>query len=243
MILDVSELRKEFTMHTVGDTHVVGFADVSFAVEPGEFLAVVGESGSGKSSLLKSIYRTYEPTSGRIDYRSTGGVVDLATCPERRVLDLRRSEIGYASQFLDEIPRVPAVDVVARPLRESGVDPGDARGTAADLLDALELPHDLFEAFPATFSGGERQRVNLARAIAPRPRLLLLDEPTSALDPETRASAIDLLDAHLDDNTTILGVFHDRAVVERLADRVLVMSDGRLERVVPVGQFSGEVVV
>jgi alpha-D-ribose 1-methylphosphonate 5-triphosphate synthase subunit PhnL len=243
MILDVTGLTKEFTMHVVDDKHVVGFADVDFAVESGEFLAIVGESGSGKSSLLKSIYRTYEPTSGQIDYHSTDGVVDLASCGERRVLDLRRGEIGYTSQFLDEIPRVPAVDVVARPLRESGVDPDEARETAAGLLDALELPPDLFDAFPATFSGGERQRVNLARAIAPRPRLLLLDEPTSALDPETRASAIALLDEYLDDDTTILGVFHDRAVVERLADRVVVMNDGALDRVVPVAQFSGEVVV
>lgn len=230
-------------MHIVDGTHVIGFEDVSLAVEHGEFLAIVGESGSGKSSLLKSIYRTYDPSSGRIHYRSSDGVVDLASCSERRLLGLRAAEIGYASQFLDEIPRVPAVDVVARPLRETGVEPTRAREMAVGLLDALGLPSVLHDAFPATFSGGERQRVNLARAIAPQPRLLLLDEPTSALDPGTRSAAIDLLDSYLDDETTILGVFHDRDVVDQLADRVAVFDDGHLDRIVPVAEFGGEVIV
>lgn len=242
-MLKIDGLTKEFMMHIVGGKHVVGFEDVSFAAAEGEFLAVVGESGSGKSSLLKSIYRTYDPSTGRIDYWSSDGVVDLASCSERRLLELRATEIGYTSQFLDEIPRVPAVDVVARPLRETGVEPARARETAVSLLDALGLPTDLYDAFPATFSGGERQRVNLARAIAPKPRLLLLDEPTSALDPGTRAAAIDLLDSYLDDGTTILGVFHDRDVVERLADRVAVFDNGHLDEVVPVAEFGGEVIV
>jgi alpha-D-ribose 1-methylphosphonate 5-triphosphate synthase subunit PhnL len=239
-MLDVDGLSKTFEMHVIDGTRVVGLDDVSFEVREGEFLAVVGESGSGKSSLLKSVYRTYQPSEGRIVFESLDGPVDLASCSERRMLELRGSEIGYTSQFLDEIPRVPAVDVVARPLRESGMAPDAARHRAADLLEALSLPADLFDAFPATFSGGERQRVNLARAIAPRPRLLLLDEPTSALDLDTRAAAIDLLDTYLDESTTMIGVFHDPEVIETLADRVATLDDGRLTGVVDVEDYRVE---
>ena len=240
-LLTVDNLSKTFAMHVLGETRVVGLDDVSFAVDEGEFLGIVGRSGSGKSSLLKCLYRTYDPTAGSASYESRNGSVDLATCPEREVLALRGSEIGYASQFLDEIPRVPAVDVVARPLRESGVAPADARNKAAELLNRLRLPDDLFEAYPATFSGGERQRVNLARAIAPRPRLLLLDEPTSALDPETRAAAIDLLRSYLGDDTTVIGVFHKRDVIEELTDRVVVLDDAAVTRVTDTDAYVAEV--
>ena len=237
MLLDVRDLSKSFDMHVLGGKHVTGLDGVSFDVRDGEFLAVVGESGSGKSSLLKCVYRTYDPTDGEITYLGNGGRVDLAACSEREVLGLRNREIGYASQFLSEIPRVPAVDVVARPLRERGVPAEDARERANELLSSLRLPEELFDAYPATFSGGERQRVNLARAVAPRPRLLLLDEPTSALDPDTRQSAIDLLRSYLDDGTTIVGVFHNRAVVEQVADRVLELEDGSVVRQVDVETY------
>jgi alpha-D-ribose 1-methylphosphonate 5-triphosphate synthase subunit PhnL len=149
--------------------------------------------------------------------------------------------LGYASQFLDEIPRVPAVDVVARPMWEQGTDREAARERARELLAALSLPADLFDAYPATFSGGERQRVNFARAIGPRPRLLLLDEPTSALDPETRASALELLDSYLPTSTTVIGVFHNYEVVRRIADRVVVLADAELQRVVDVADYTPEV--
>ncbi|PSP87610.1 phosphonate ABC transporter ATP-binding protein [Halobacteriales archaeon QS_4_66_20] len=242
-VLSVDGLSKTFDMHVLGDTQVVGLENVSFAVREGEFLAVVGESGSGKSSLLKCLYRTYDPSSGAVVYHGPDGDVDLASCPDRTVIDLRGDAIGYTSQFLDEIPRVPAVDVVARPLVEQGLDREDARGTARELLAALSVPEALWRAYPATFSGGERQRVNLAQALAPQPELLLLDEPTSALDPETRQAAIDLLSTSLGSETTIIGVFHDADVVEAVADRVLVLEDGRLQRVVPVDDYDREVVV
>jgi len=233
-VLSVDGLSKTFDMHALGDTQVVGLDDVSFDVREGEFLAVVGESGSGKSSLLKCLYRTYDPTAGRIRYHGSDGEVDLASCSDRTVIDLRGDTICYTSQFLDEIPRVPAVDVVARPLVEQGLDREAARERARDLLAALSVPEQLWAAYPATFSGGERQRVNLAQALAPKPELLLLDEPTSALDPETRAAAIDLLSTYLGPETTVVGVFHDTDVVEAVADRVLVLDDGRLQRVAPV---------
>ncbi len=242
-VLTVDGLSKTFDMHVLGAKRVVGLDDVSFEVDDGEFLAIVGESGSGKSSLLKCIYRTYRPTAGRVVYHGADGDVDLATCGERDVIALRDDAIGYTSQFLDEIPRVPAVDVVARPLRESGIPIEQARQTAETLLSRLGLPEELWDAYPATFSGGERQRINLAQAIAPKPRLLLLDEPTSALDPETRAAAIDLLHEYLDEETTVVGVFHDRDVVEAVADRVVVLEDAHVERIVPIEEYAGEVVV
>lgn len=241
-VLTVENLHKTFEMHVLDDKRVVGLDDVSFTVDRGEFLAVVGESGSGKSSLLKCVYRTYEPTSGRIVYHGPDGDVDLASCPDREVISLRDDAIGYTSQFLDEIPRVPAIDVVARPLREQGLATEDARERAEMLLSRLHLPEELWDAYPATFSGGERQRVNLAQAIAPRPDLLLLDEPTSALDPETRRAAIDLLRDYLDDGTTVVGVFHNTEVVEAVADRVVVLDGAALERVVPIAEFEGGVV-
>jgi len=255
-VLTVDGLSKTFDMHVLGDTQVVGLDDVSFDVREGEFLAVVGESGSGKSSLLKCLYRTYDPTAGRIVYHGAGGQstattdaatedtdrVDLASCDDRTVIGLRGQAIGYTSQFLDEIPRVPAVDVVARPLREQGLPAREARAKARDLLSRLRLPEELWDAYPATFSGGERQRVNLAQALAPKPDLLLLDEPTSALDPETRQAAIDLLREYLDDETTVVGVFHNTAVIEAVADRVVVLDDGQLQRIVPIEAYEGAVV-
>jgi len=240
MILDIEDVSKTFDMHVLDGRSVPGLDEVSFSVESGEFVAVVGESGSGKSSLLKCINRTYEPTSGHIRLRTDDGILDLATCSDREVLAARESDIGYASQFLNEIPRVPAVDVVARPLWEQGVVREQARGRARTLLDHLQLPESLWDAYPATFSGGERQRVNFARAVAPRPRLLLLDEPTSALDPETRANALELLDSYLSVNTTVIGVFHDHDVVEQVADRVVVLDDARLQRIVDVDTFRTE---
>jgi alpha-D-ribose 1-methylphosphonate 5-triphosphate synthase subunit PhnL len=241
MILDIDAVSKTFEMHVLDGKTVPGLADVSFSVDEGEFVAIVGESGSGKSSLLKCIHRTYEPTSGTIRFRTEDGEIDLASCSDRDVLAVRGSELGYASQFLDEIPRVPAVDVVARPMWEQGTDREAARERARELLAALSLPADLFDAYPATFSGGERQRVNFARAIGPQPRLLLLDEPTSALDPETRASALELLDSYLPTSTAMIGVFHNYEVVRRIADRVVVLADAELQRVVDVADYTPEV--
>ncbi|CCQ32251.1 ABC transporter nucleotide binding-ATPase protein [Halorhabdus tiamatea SARL4B] len=242
MALSIENLSKTFEMHILDNKRVVGVDDISFTVDDGEFVAVVGESGSGKSSLLKCIYRTYEPSSGAIVYQNGEREVDLATCDEREILRLRENAIGYTSQFLTEIPRVPAVDVVARPLREQGMATDVARQRAEELLSRLQLPSELWEAYPATFSGGERQRVNLAQALATDPDLLLLDEPTSALDPDTREAAIELLRDALDDGTTVIGVFHNADVVEAVADRVVVVDQARLQRIVDVDEYQEAVV-
>lgn len=239
-LVSIDRLSKRFRLQVGTRAEVIGLSDVSFEIRGSEFLAIVGESGSGKSSLLKCLYRTYDPTSGRIVFESREGEIDLAACSARDVLALRGTEIGYASQFLREIPRVTALDVVARPLIERGISTEEARETARSLLDRLRLPEALWDAYPATFSGGERARVNLARAIAPQPRLLLLDEPTSALDHETREHAITLLSEYLDEGTTVVGVFHERAVVERLADRVAVLDNGALEALLDVEEWADQ---
>lgn len=224
----VQSLSKGFTLHMLGGRRLTAFKGVSFAVEPGEFLGVVGRSGSGKSSLLRCIYRRYLPTGGNMVYEGEDGSLDLATAPDREVLRLRRRELGYVAQFLRAIPRTPAREVVAEPLVSRGIDFEEAGERAGAVMDSLGLPNELQEAYPATMSGGEQQRVNLARALAARPRLLLLDEPTSALDPETRAWAVEAIRELKNEGVTMVGIFHDAETLTALADRVLVLEDGRV---------------
>lgn len=226
--LRVESLSKLFTLHMLGGRHMKALSGVSFEVYPGEFLGVVGRSGSGKSSLLRCTYRRYLPTTGSIFYASGDGEVDLAAATDRAVLRLREKELAYVSQFLQAIPRTPARDVVAEPLARRGVAPEESKERAAAVMESLGLPPELQDAYPATMSGGEQQRVNLARALVARPRLLLLDEPTSALDPETRALAIEAIKSLKDAGTTMIGIFHDAETLDALADRVLVLEDGRV---------------
>lgn len=228
-ILTVTDLRKEFVLHVLGGKRVVALRGLSFAVAPGAFVGVLGPSGGGKSSLLKSLYRTYLPSGGAIEYTTAAGdVVDLATADDDTILALRGAEIGYVSQFLRPAPRVTAVDLVARPLIGRGVGRDEARARSADLLRRLALPADLLDGYPALFSGGEQQRVNIARALIAPPRLLLLDEPTSALDAANQRTVLGLLREAHDAGTTIIGTFHDLVVLRRLADRYLHIRDGRL---------------
>lgn len=229
-MISITDLTKTFTMHQL-DKRVIGLDRINIEIDSGEFLAVTGQSGSGKSTFLKCIYRTYEPTEGSIELATGENSIDLATCADRDVLEMRRNHMSYASQFLDEVPRVTATELVARPLRIKGVSREHAEERAETLLRKLAIPDRLFDAYPSTFSGGERQRVNLARALAPSPRILLLDEPTSALDPETRTEALDLIESHCNDGTTVIGALHDRSVVSQVADRVAEIEDGQLEAV------------
>lgn len=222
-MLSIRGLTKTFALHLRGGRLLEGCRPLSFDVAPGAFLALAGPSGSGKSTVLKCIFRTYLPTAGAIRYRSAAlGEVDLAAAPDRQVLDLRTREIGYVSQFLRVLPRVPAVELVMQPLlARGGVERDEARARAEALLDRLRIPRALHDAFPATFSGGEQQRVNIARALIREPRLLLLDEPTASLD---RASVARVLEALADlraRGTTMIGVFHDPALLASVADQVV----------------------
>ncbi len=172
--LDVQDLSKTFTLHLLGGRTVNALRGVSLSVAPCAFLALIGPSGSGKSTLLKCLYRSYLATGGRIGYRTAGGqTIDLVTASDEEIVDLRGSarEIGYVSQFLRPTPRVTALDLVAAPLSATGTPRVEAREGAAQLLRRLAIPSDLFDGFPALFSGGEQQRVNIARAdpVAPTP--------------------------------------------------------------------------
>lgn len=228
-LLTITDLHKTFTLHVLGGKQVVALRGLSFSVAAGSFVGVLGPSGGGKSSLLKCLYRTYLPTGGNITYQTAdGNSVDLASADEDTILQLRRREIGYVSQFLRPAPRVTAVDLVARSLLARGVDLASAREQAAALLLRLALPADLLDGFPALFSGGEQQRVNIARALIAPPRLLLLDEPTSALDVTNQQMVLDLLHEVHRAGTTIIGTFHDLRVLRDLTDHYLHIRGGEL---------------
>jgi alpha-D-ribose 1-methylphosphonate 5-triphosphate synthase subunit PhnL len=226
-LLSVRVLTKTFHLYTLGGAEIRGCDGVSFELAPGRFLALTGPSGAGKSTVLKCIYRTYLPTGGQIRYRRAGGaVIDLARAGDSAILALRRSEIGYVSQFLRVVPRVTVVDVVAEGLWNIGWDPAPARDAAREMLGALRIPRELWNVAPATFSGGEQQRVNLARAFVLQPRLLLLDEPIASLDTAAIADVAALLRRYKASGTSMIGVFHNTEPVQDILDGVVRMHHG-----------------
>ncbi|MEW5817428.1 MAG: ATP-binding cassette domain-containing protein [Spirochaetota bacterium] len=230
-LIEIEGLTKGFKLHLTGEKIVRGCEDVSFDLHPAEFLAITGSTGSGKSTVLKCMYREYLPSSGAIRYRKRDGegVIDLCQAEDDDVLCLRQTDIGYVSQEFHVIPRVSALEIVAEPLLFLGVPSDDAHEKASELLETLRIPKQLYDLYPFTFSGGEKQRINIARTLVCQPNLLLLDEPTSALDQETRTVIEGLLAQLKEQGTTIVGIFHDLSIVERLADRVLVMADGKVQ--------------
>lgn len=223
-ILQVEGYAKDFQLHEQNKL-IPSSHNVSFSVRTGELTALIGPTGAGKSSVLKGIYRTYLPSAGRILYRDAmGHELDLAMASEHQILELRRREIGFVTQFLHCLPRQPTLDVVAQPLFALGVPRAEARQRAADLLSAMNLPQRLWSVSPATFSGGERQRVNLARGFIARPRLLLLDEPTASLDPGTADCVIGLIEDLKAEGTAMLAIFHHPETTRRLADQVIELA-------------------
>ncbi|WP_127089657.1 phosphonate C-P lyase system protein PhnL [Aquabacter cavernae] len=220
-VLAVTGLSKAFTLHLRDGLRLPVVSGADFSVAAGECVALGGPSGAGKSSLLKMVYGNYRVDAGAILVTDGPERVDIARAAPRRILKLRRERIGYVSQFLRVIPRVSTLDVVAEPLRLDGASPEAAAGRARDLLARLNLPERLWSLPPATFSGGEQQRVNIARGfIAPRD-LLLLDEPTASLDAANSAAVVELIAGKKAEGTAILGIFHDAAVRTAVADRVI----------------------
>lgn len=220
-ILKVEGLSKHFELH---DQHklIPSCSQVSFEAHSGALTALIGPTGAGKSSVLKSIFRTYLPSSGRILYRDgEGHVTDLAVASEHRILELRRDDIGFVTQFLHCLPRKSALDVVCEPLLRRGIGRDAAQARGKELLSLLNVPERLWSVPPATFSGGEKQRINLARGLIARPRLLLLDEPTASLDPATTDRVVDLLNAIKAEGVAMLAIFHHPELVQRLADQVV----------------------
>ena len=220
-VISFRDVAKSFTMHLRDGVHLAVVRDVSFDVGAGECAVLGGPSGIGKSSILKMAFGNYAVDRGAILVRTASGVVDMATAAPRAVLAARASTLGYVSQFLRVVPRVPARDIVAEPLVAGGVARDEAAARAEALLRRLNLPRRLWDLPPATFSGGEQQRVNVARGfIAGRP-LLLLDEPTASLDAENRAVVVDLVREAKGSGASFLGIFHDDEVREAVADRIV----------------------
>jgi alpha-D-ribose 1-methylphosphonate 5-triphosphate synthase subunit PhnL len=219
--LVVSDVAKSFTMHLRDGIKLPVVAGVSFSIRAGECAVLGGPSGAGKSSILKMLYGNYAVDEGQIIVQHEDGLIDLATASPRTVLAVRRLTIGYVSQFLRTVPRVSALDVVAEPLIERGEDREVARNQARVLLAQLNLPEKLWMLPPATFSGGEQQRVNIARGFITEHPILLLDEPTASLDARNRDVVIALIAAKKAAGVALLGIFHDHDVREAVADRVI----------------------
>lgn len=223
-ILEVRDYSKTFVLHEQGKT-LPSSSHVNLNVYPGRLTALIGPTGAGKSTVLKGIYRTYLPSSGQLLYRTANGDrVDLALADEHQILALRQRDIGFVTQFLHTLPRQSTEDVVAMPLFQRGVERHTARAQARAILQRLNLPERLWGVSPATFSGGERQRVNLARGLLAKPRLLLLDEPTASLDPKTTDRVVELIAELKQGGTGLLAIFHSPTLVERLADAVVELA-------------------
>lgn len=219
--LELRDVAKTFTLHLRGGAHLGVVAGVTFSVRAGECVVLGGPSGVGKSTILRIIFGNYRCDRGQILVRHGAQSCDLAGAAPRRVLALRRSTIGYVSQFLRAVPRVPAIDVVAEPLVAAGTPRQAARRGAAALLARLNIPERLWQLLPATFSGGEQQRINVARGFLPELPILLLDEPTAALDAANCAAVRDLIVEKKRRGTAILAAVHDESFRNAIADRVV----------------------
>jgi alpha-D-ribose 1-methylphosphonate 5-triphosphate synthase subunit PhnL len=219
LALQARNLGKTFTLHGRGATQLPVFGGVDLQVAPGECLALTGRSGSGKSSLLRCLYGNYAATSGEVRVRHEGRWVELTAASPREVIEVRRRTLGYVTQFLRVIPRVSALDIVAEPLRRLGAGAAEARATAAGWLARLNLHERLWQLPPATFSGGEQQRVNIAHGLIAGHPVLLLDEPTASLDAANRAVVVELIREARARGAAVIGIFHDEEVRDAVATR------------------------
>jgi alpha-D-ribose 1-methylphosphonate 5-triphosphate synthase subunit PhnL len=222
LMLRAVDIRKTFTLHAQGGVQIDALAGVSLDLEQGECVVLVGPSGAGKSTLLRCLYGNYLASSGSIAIRSDGHDaqhVAITGAEPHDVLRLRRNVVGYVSQFLRVIPRVTTLTLVAEPLVLRGVAEDEARERAAALLARLNVPERLWSLAPATFSGGEQQRVNIARGLIAGHPLLLLDEPTASLDAENRDAVADLVIEARERGAAIVGIFHDEDTRAKVATR------------------------
>ncbi|WP_299617751.1 phosphonate C-P lyase system protein PhnL [uncultured Tateyamaria sp.] len=219
-MIDLKDVSKTFTLHNQGSAVIEVVNDVSLSVAPGECVALTGASGAGKSTLMRMIYGNYLTQAGSIRI----GDVDIVQAEPRAVIALRREVLGYVSQFLRVVPRVPTLEVVAEPLRAVGVSAGAAEARAAALLEKLNIPQRLWSLSPTTFSGGEQQRVNIARGFAHAYPAMLLDEPTASLDATNREVVLSLIEEAKASGVAIIGIFHDEAARARVCDREIDVS-------------------
>ncbi len=216
-MIEIRDLCKSFTLHNQGAAVIPVMAGAALDVAPGECVGLIGASGAGKSTLMRMVWGNYLAASGVIRV----GALDVAQAQPRQIIQLRRETLGYVSQFLRVVPRVPTLDVVAEPLLNLGVPAGHAHDRAAALLSRLNIPERLWTLSPTTFSGGEQQRVNIARGFAHPYPALLLDEPTASLDLTNREVVLCLIEEAKARGAAILGIFHDEAARDRVCDRVV----------------------
>ena len=218
-MIEAADLAKTFRLHNQGGIELPVFNGIELRVQGGECVVLFGPSGSGKSTLLRSIYGNYKPTAGSIKIRHEAKWIDIVTAPPQAILRVRKTTMGYVSQFLRVIPRVPTLDVVSEPLRAIGVEAEEAKDKARDLLTRLNVPEHLWHVAPATFSGGEQQRVNIARGFIFDYPILLLDEPTASLDEENQEAVLGLIFEARDRGAALVGIFHDPGVRKAIGSR------------------------
>jgi alpha-D-ribose 1-methylphosphonate 5-triphosphate synthase subunit PhnL len=219
-MIELENVSKSFTLHNQGSAVIPVMERVNLTVGAGECVGLVGASGAGKSTLMRLIYGNYLAAAGRIMV----GDLDVAQAAPRQIIALRRETLGYVSQFLRVVPRVAALDVVAEPLLAVGTPLEVARHKAASLLAELNIPERLWPLSPTTFSGGEQQRVNIARGFAYAYPALLLDEPTASLDARNRATVLALVESAKARGAAIIGIFHDEAARDQVCDRFIDVS-------------------
>jgi alpha-D-ribose 1-methylphosphonate 5-triphosphate synthase subunit PhnL len=238
--LEVIKLNKHFTMHILGGKEIIAFQDISFKIDRGKFLGISGKSGYGKSSLIKCIYRNYDATSGDIFlYDQTGRKINLTQISDIEMIDIRTRRMGYVSQFFQAIPRVTTMNIVIEPLIDRGWEKEKAMQRAKTLFRLFDIPQNLWDAFPSTFSGGEKQRINLLRTLIDCPELLILDEPTASLDRNNREIILNIIQELKKQNITMIGIFHDPAELKLLSDEILSLD--RPETYRPVDLYKSSI--
>ncbi|TBR42525.1 phosphonate C-P lyase system protein PhnL [Marinomonas agarivorans] len=222
-MIQTQQLSKTFTLHNQGGIQLPILDKVNLTVEAGECVVLHGASGTGKSTLLRTLYANYLPSSGSILVHHKNTITDLATATSNQLLEVRRHVIGYVSQFLRVIPRVSTLDIVMQPLKERGVSNVDAQNQAKAMLKRLNVPEHLWSLAPGTFSGGEQQRVNIARSFIVDYPILLLDEPTASLDQKNADIVVKMIKEAQQKGAAIVGIFHDANTRNAVADRFFTM--------------------
>ncbi|MCW6568892.1 phosphonate C-P lyase system protein PhnL [Yersinia ruckeri] len=227
--LRVENLSKTFVLHHQHGIRLPVLHQAELSVNSGECVVLHGHSGSGKSTLLRSLYANYQPDSGHIWVKHQGEWVDMVRAEARQILSVRRHTVGWVSQFLRVIPRISALNVVMQPLLELGIERRVCQERAAQLLSRLNVPERLWNLAPSTFSGGEQQRVNIARGFIVDYPILLLDEPTASLDRTNSAAVVSLIDEAKQRGAAIVGIFHDDAVRQHVSDRLQIMMPPQID--------------
>jgi len=219
VMISANGISKKFVMHQQNGAEINVFNNLKFDAESGKCLILAGQSGSGKSTLLRMMYGNYLSNSGELKIKAGDHWVDMVTATPRQIVALRKNSIGYVSQFLKTIPRVTTLNVVMQPALERGISQEDAKKRAENLLSRLNIPESLWHLAPSTFSGGEQQRVNIARGFMVSWPILLLDEPTASLDEKNRDVVLELIQEAKDNGSAIIGIFHDAYVRQKVGNR------------------------